>query len=362
MPKQQVILDIFSKSKALQALVDNTAKALDGIQWKKWFRWKYTSSLTFEGILGEGARVYAGTVVDYGARAPRRERPTAQTFTGSVASLKDGFQLDQKEIRRFLELEDAMKSGRIENGAALFDELFPDIKALLLAPHKRMDMWAGEIISNGTVTVDANDNPRGTVFSVDFGVRKDKVIFKPWSLSYSDHKSLFDVRSLMEEEKAKGRTYSKLKMTRTTFNKMVNSSEFAGLFGLKFEKGNTTYTHNPVNLITPDMVNMQFEAVGLPVIEIVEYGVQTASGLVVFPFKDDRIIFHNGEDFGDAYYTYSNEERMPVSGTTYAKNDNVLVKYKIAEDYRIFEYELNGFLVPKMLNNMLIVDTANKRS
>ena len=53
---------------------------------------------------------------------------------------------------------------------------------------------------------------------------------------------------------------------------------------------------------------------------------------------------------------------MPVAGVTYAKNDNVLLKYKIAEDYRLFEYELNSFLVPKNVPGMLIINTANKRA
>lgn len=362
MSKQQVILDIFAKTKPFQALIDNTAKSLDGmIQWKKWFKWKYTSSLTFDGILAEGARVYAGSVVDYGARSPRRERPTAQPFTGSVSSLKDGFQLDQKEIRRFLELQDALKGGMIENGSALFDELFPDVQALMLAPHRRMDMWAGEILSNGAVTVAAADNPHGVKYSVEFPVKRDKVITKAWSLSHNDHKPLTDIRKLLEEEKAKGRVYSMMKMTRSTFNKMIHSTEVSGTFGLKFEKGSTTYSVNPANVITVDMVNSVFEATGLPTIELVDYGVQIASGNIVFPFKDDRVTFHNGNDFGDAYHTYANEERMPVSNVTYAKNDNVLMKYKIEEDHRIFEYELNAFLVPKIVDQMLIVDTANIR-
>lgn len=363
MSKQQVILDIFSKAKVFAALIDNTAKSLDGqIQWKKWFKWKYTGSLTFDGILAQGARTYAGSVVDYGARAPRMERPTAQTFTGSVASLKDGFQLDQKEMRRFMDLEDAMRSGRIDHGSALFDELFPDVQALMLAPHRRLDMWAGEIISNGTVTVAAADNPQGTVFTVDFGVSKDKVITKVWSLAHTDHKPLTDIRTILDEEKAKGKVYSRIKMTRSTFNKMITSTEVAGTFGLKIEKGGATYNVNPLNTITPEMVNNVFEATGLPTIELVDYGVQIKSGSVVFPFKDDRMVFHNGEDFGDAYHTYANEERMPVSGVSYAKNDNILMKYKVEEDYRLFECELNGFLVPKVAGSMLIVDTATIRS
>lgn len=354
---------MFAKAANLQALVDNTAKSLDGeIQWKKWFKWKYTSTLTFEGMLAAGARVVAGSVVDYGARSPRRERPTAQSFLGSVASMKDGFQLDQKEMRRFLELQDAMASGRMENGAALFDELYPDVKALMLAPHRRMDMWAGEILSNGTATVTANDNPDGVNFAVDFQVPKDKVITKEWALANTDSKPLTDLRTILDEQKAKGRTYSKMKMTRSTFEKMIVSTEVAGTFGLRIEKGGTTYNVNPVNTITPEMVNSVFEATGLPTIELVDYGVQVAGGSVVFPFKNDRVTLHNGDDFGDGFFSYATEERMPVAGVTYAKNDNVLLKYKIEEDYRLFEYELNAFLVPKNVPTTLIIDTANKRS
>lgn len=363
MAKQQFILDVFAKAKPFQALIDNTAKSLDGmIQWKRWFKWKYTANLTFEGLMAEGARVIAGSVVDYGARAPRRERPTGQTFLGSIASLKDGFQLDLKEMRRFLELEEAMKSGRVEDGQALFNELFPDVQALMLAPHRRMDMWAGEILSNGTVTVAAADNPQGVPFQVAFPIPKDKVITKAWSLANADSKPLTDLRTILDEQKAKGRMFTKMKMTRSTFNKMITSTEVAGTFGLKIEKGSATYSVNPVNTITPEMVNNVFEATGLPTIELVDYGVQIASGSVVFPFKDDRVVLHNGEDFGDSYYTYANEEKMPVAGVTYAKHDNVLLKYKVAEDYRLFEYELNSFLVPKNVPGMLIIDTANKRA
>jgi hypothetical protein len=361
MPKQITLNDL-AKSKVLKAFIDNTAKSLDGIQWKKWFKWKYTPTLTFEGILAGAARVNAGSVEEYGARAPRRERPTAQQFNGTVASLKDGFQLDQKELRRYMELEDALRSGTIENGNAVFEELFPDMKALMLAPHKRLDMWAGEILSNGSVTVAASDNPQGVNFDIDFNVKKDKVITKAWSVSHSDHKPLSDIRTIIDEQKAHGRTYSKVKMTRSTFNKMIASTEFQNLFGLQISKGNKTYSQNPVNVITKEMVNIQLEAIGLPEIELVEYTVALTDDSTVQPFKDDRMLFHNGEDFGDAYYTYANEQRMPVSGVVYTVNDNVLFKHKVGEDFRLFEYELNSFLVPKMINNMLIVDTANKRA
>src|SRR5678809_1755899 len=107
-------------------------------------------------------------------------------------------------MRRFLELEDAIKSGRMENGAALFEELYPDVKALILAPHRRMDMWAGEIISNGTATVTAGDNPEGVNFSVDFGVPKTKVPTKAWAVSTTDSKPLTDLRTILDEGKAKG--------------------------------------------------------------------------------------------------------------------------------------------------------------
>jgi hypothetical protein len=362
MAKSQLMLDVFAKTKVFQALVDNTAKSLDGIQWKRWFGWKYSPTLTYDGLMVAGARITAGSVVDYGARAPRKERPTGNTFQGSLGSIKDGFTLDLKELRRFMELEDAIRAGTIENGNAIIDELFPDIKALMLAPHKRLDMWAGEIISNGTVTVAAADNPQGVTFTADFGARKDKVITKAWSLAYTDHKPLSNIRTILDEEKAKGKTYSKMKMSRSTFNKMVNSTEFTSTYGLKMEQKTMTYTVNPINVITPAMVNMQLEAAGLPTIELVDYGVQVESGSIITPFKDDRVVFHNEENFGDALYTFSNEERMPVAGVTYAKNDNVLMKYKVGEDFRLFESELNGFLVPKAIGGTLIVDTASIRS
>jgi hypothetical protein len=311
--------------------------------------------------MAAGARVYAGSVVDYGARAPRRDRPTGNTFQGSLGSIKDGFNLDLKELRRYMELEDAIRAGTIENGNAIIDELFPDIKALLMAPHKRLDLWAGEILSNGTVTVAASDNPQGVTFTADFGARKDKVITKVWSLAHTDHKPLTDIRKILDEQKALGRTYAKMKMSRSTFNKMVNSTEFTATYGLKLESKSLVYTVNPSNVITPAMVNLQLEAVGLPIIELVDYGVQVASGSILTPFKDDRITFHNEENFGDALYTFSNEERMPVEGVTYAKNDNVLMKYKVGEDFRLFESELNGFLVPKAISSVLIVDTATIR-
>jgi len=109
-----IIDDIFGKAKPFQAYMDKVSEKLDGVQWKKWFKWKYTPTLTFEGVLAKSARVYAGTVVAEGARAPRRERLNLQAFTGSVASMKDAFQLGHKEMRDLLDLEDAIKRGVVE--------------------------------------------------------------------------------------------------------------------------------------------------------------------------------------------------------------------------------------------------------
>ncbi|MBR8535393.1 hypothetical protein KDU71_07460 [Carboxylicivirga sediminis] len=336
---------------------------MDGVQWKKWFRWKYTPTLTFEGILAKSARVYAGTVVAEGARAPRRERQNLQPFTGSVASMKDGFQLGHKEMRDMLDLEDAIKRG-VVNGDAVMNHLFPDIQALMLAPHKRLDIWSGQIMSNGTATVDASDNPNGVQFTVDFGVTKDKVITKAWSTLYADHKPITDIRTILEEQKAKGKQYSKIKMSRVTFNKMIASSEIAGTFNMSFKSGNKTYTNTPQNIITLEMINAQFAALGLPIVELIEYGVQIYDGTLVYPFKDDVFTLHADDMFGDAWHSYAVEERLPdkKNNKTYSKSDNVLFKYTQGEDERIMEYELNAFLTPNVVNSMLIVDTANKRA
>jgi hypothetical protein len=350
---QETLLQILEKGKEFKLFLD-TIFTLNSssIVWKRFFAWDYTPTLTYQAYVANAKVAAAASVINFGAGKPIRTRPTVGQLNGTLGTLGDIFQMDALSMRKFMELEELLnkQGGDLKR---LYDYLVPDFQAAVIAPHKRLDIWALQGASTGKITVDTDNNPEGVQFEIELGISKYSQQGAQWDMDETGSTPLTDIRHVLDRMKAKGRPLQKMHMTRATFNKMVASNEFKSVFGLNFGK----LVVNPVNVVTLDMVNTYFQGVGLPIIELMEYAVELPTGEAINPFSDNRVLFTSSDRWGSMQYTYANEERMKEAGKTYSSVDNVLISYWVANGGRFLGYELNAFPAFEAYQNMAILET-----
>lgn len=349
-------LQLLEKAKNWQAWIDkvkkeSTYKAI----WKKYMGWEYSPTLTFQAYMANYGSAAMASIIEYGAGKPIRKRPTAGQLNGTIPSMGDKFQMDALMIRKALELEEKLKREG-GNMAELYDFLFGDFEEAMIAPHKRLDYLVLQGMSTGNLTVAvADDNPEGIEFDLDLGMTKLKTKGPVWSIGGTTSTPITDIRDHID---ALSFTPNVMRMTTNTFRKMISSTEFKGAFSATFGRSKV----DPVNALTPAMVNPYLEGLELPVIEIMKDKVAKPDGTEVNPFADDRVCFAQAGELGNVQYTYANEERMPEKTKNYQTVDKVLLAYGNENGGRFLEYELNALPAFTKYKKMAILDTSTQES
>jgi hypothetical protein len=344
---------LMDDGKLFKAFVDQVMQNLTYVPlWKQFMAWEYTPTLTFQSYLAQTKAATMGSVINFGSGKPIRTRPTIGQLTGTLGQVGDVFQMDALTIRKILELEERIARNE-QPVSDLFTFLYGDFSKAIIAPHKRLDHWVLSGMSNGVITVDLANNPDGIAFEINLGITTYPVYGGAWSLTTTTHTPLADIRAVMDARRVLGQIPTEMRMSRTTFNKLIKASEL-GVFSLEMKQNIRT---NALNYITVEMMNTYLSAIGLPNIIIVEAPMALPNGTVVYPFADDRIVFTNGTNLGAMQYSYAIEQRAPKTGKSYQTVDNVLVASFENNEGRFLEYELNAFPAFDAYQQMAILQT-----
>ncbi len=350
-----VFLKLLEQAKNWEAWIDTVKKKSTYIAiWKKYMKWEYSPTLTFQAYMANYGTAAMASVIKYGSGKPIRTRPSLGELTGTIPSLGDKFQMDALMIRKALELEEKLKKEGGKMGE-LYDFLFPEFEEAMIAPHKRLDHMTLQGMSEGKIIVNLDNNPEGVQFELNLGVKSLKTIGKPWATNDATSTPLTDIRKHLE---GLSFTPDVMRMTSTTFAKMIASAEFKNTFSATFGRVKV----DPVNVLTTDMVNQYLGGVDLPVIEIMKDKVAKADGTEINPFANDRVCFAQSGEMGAVQYTYANEQRMPEEDKNYRTVDNVLLAYGNKNGGRFLEYELNAIPAFTKYKKMAILDTSTQES
>lgn len=357
MSYQTTLVGLIEDSKSFQLLMDNSVEVFEQPVWGNYLTDQFTLDLDWKAIMGVMENSPAASVIDFSSGKPLAVRPTASKLNGELMTLGNKYQMSKRQIREFMNLQDNVGKMGI-NVTTLIDFLMPDLKRATLGPHKTIDRLFYEAISTGTMSLTNVNNPKGVIWNtaLDWGISQS-FCSVTWSTA-ATAKPLTDIRKVVNDWAAKGVYFTKMKMSRATFNNMVATTEFLGAF--KFAMGNITEIKNQFLGVTS--VNAALMSMDLPEVEIIDYPISVeakdGSYTIVKPFADHRVSFSVDNNYGTMFRTYANEERSPNPVKSYAKAMNVLLsKYQDMDGNEFTESEFSAFPVLNVANKIAILKT-----
>jgi hypothetical protein len=230
-----------------------------------------------------------------------------------------------------------------------------DLRQVLLAPHKRMDIVMGDLRSTGKASVKLADNPEGIeLLDMELPVKEitpaasDKANF----ISY--------LKELVEGLRTTIGQFAVLEMNRATFNKnIVGSAEFQNTYKMIFSNAQFA---TAAGLITVDMANQVFSGIGLPPIRIVDDLVAKEDGTNVKTFADNRITLLTQDKIGKMMWHTPYEITDPIPLKVYTRSEGGMYISNVrTEEGRFMEYGAEW--IPNISNPQRMVilnlDTMN---
>lgn len=328
---------LFNDASVIKAVIDRVMQTKwDTIYWKRYLDFEQTISRTFKTYLGTVTGVTAGSVIDKNSNKPIRSRKSLGSGVGEVAYLGDKYQMDNDRLDTLKSLIDKYNQAKTgEQSMALnniISYIVDDLRQVLLAPHKRMDLVVGALRSTGKAEVKLADNPQGIELidiELPFVFKTPQAGDKTNFITY--------LKKEIEALKATVGLFSVMEMSRSSFNNyIVGSAEFGANYKMMF---GTSELAAAGGLITDAMANQVFTGIGLPAIRIVEEYVAMPDGSVKQIFADKRVTLLQADKIGKMMWHEPYEATDPVPGKTYTRSEGGMYVSQIRTDEgRFMEY------------------------
>lgn len=348
------IQTLFSDPMIVNAVIDRVLQTRqDRIYWQQYGSFLETKTRVFKTYLGTVTGVMAGSIIGKNDQKPIRERRSLGSGYTEIAYLGDRYQMD---IERLSQLQDILDKFNAANTAdqrtilnEIIDFIYDDYRQILLAPHKRMDIVTGELLMTGKAKVHLADNKENIeLLDIDlpFKFLKPEVAVRTTFISY--------LKEQIEALEAKYGVFSKMIMSRGTFNKnIVGSKEFGETFKMILGS-NQFYVSG--GLITSQMASSVFSGIGLPTIEIKEDYVENQNGENVQIYADDRITLLQSDNVMRMRHHRPYVMTDPVPGRNYSQSEGQMsiCNYR-DEEGRYMEYTaewIPEFIAPNKIVNI----------
>lgn len=359
MARVQSIFGVYADQ--LQVLVDNSLDKFAPLWFPNYFDWGTPrQTLTYVSVLGNSRIEAAASVIARGSASPLRSRATIQKLSGEIPAISEKFKMDEEDYRDFLYLQSLQNVDDQTKKNQLLDLLFGDVKKSGDAAQKRIDLMCLQAVSTGTITIDINTNPDGTVLSapIDLGMpsaNKSNAAVN-WSTSASAT-PITDIQTVVNSAADAGKSFSKILMDRATWFKFMACKEvtdkLAGFYNVV--KGTVT--------VTVDRVNEYLQASQLPVIELVnqKIGVEKDGAITtVNPWAAANVAFVPDGNLGRIHNSLAIEQIQPVGDVNYAVyNRSLISKWLENDPFQEFtKVELNAFPGFEMINFVYLLSTT----
>ena len=328
---------LFNDASVINAIIDRVMQTkLDAIYWKKYLQFEQTMSRTFKTYLGTVTGVTAGSIIDRNANKPLRTRKSLGSGLGEVAYLGDRYQIDNDRLEMLKSLIDKYNQAKTSDQKkalnAIIEYITDDLRQVLLAPHKRMDVLLGALRSTGTGTVTLADNPKGITLldiTLPFVSKTPVVGDKAKFVTY--------LKTQIESLKASVGMFSVMEMSRSTFNNyIVGSDEFGTNFKMLFGSAELAQSGG---MLTVNMANQVFSGIGLPPIRVVEDYVQMPDGTNKQIFDDKRVTLLPSDNIGKMKWHEPYEITDPVPNKTYTRSEGgMYISQERTSEGRFLEY------------------------
>ena len=328
---------LFNDPMIMKAVIDRVlAQKLDVIYWKKHMDFEETKSRVFKTYLGTVTGVTAGSIIDRNSQKPLRERKSLGSGYGEVAYLGDRYQMDNDRLDMLQELINKFNVANTASQSAVMNDIISyitdDMRQVLLAPHKRMDIVDGSLRSSGNASVKLADNPEGIELldiQLPFHFETPTAEDKPHFIQY--------LMNLIINLQTKFGHFVSMEMSRKTFvNSIVGSADFGTFY--KQNIGSREY-QIANGLMTSEMATSIFMGLGLPSIVINEDMVEQTDETMKQVFEDNRISLFTSAKQGKMKWHQPYEVADPIPGKAYSRSEGGMYISNVrTEEGRFMEY------------------------
>lgn len=346
---------LLNDANIVKAVIDRVqALRLDVIFWKKHLDFEETKSRVFKTYLGSVTGVTAGSVIDRNSNKPLRERKSLGSGYGEVAYLGDRYQMDNDRLDMLQELVNQFNAAKTADQRSALNDIInyivDDMRQVLLAPHKRMDLVVGDLRSDGKASVKVDDNPYGVeMLDIELPVNRitpataDKDNFVQYLMN--------TIVSL----KTKYGNFTSMEMNRSTFIKnIVGTKDFGDFYKQTLGAKEVQVA---AGLMSSEMASSIFMGLGLPSIVINEDMVELADGTYKQVFKDNRIALFTAPKQGKMRWHTPYEITDPVPGKTYTRSEGGMYISNVrTEEGRFLEYACEWIPEIKSPDKITILD------
>ncbi|MDR1582904.1 MAG: hypothetical protein LBS55_06530 [Prevotellaceae bacterium] len=328
---------LFNDPNIIKSVIDRVlATRLDVIFWKRYLDFEETRSRVFKTYIGTVTGVTAGSVIDRNSNKPIRQRKSLGSGYGEVAYLGDSYQMDNDRLDMLRSLIDKFNDAKTADQVRAMNDIIAyitdDLRQVLLAPHKRMDIVLGELRSTGKASVKMADNPEGIeLLDMEMPVK----LITPAAGDKADFISY--LKKQIEGLRTTIGNFSVMEMNRSTFNtNIVGSSEFQSTYKMIFSNAQFA---TAAGLITEAMTNQVFSGIGLPPIRIIDDLVAKEDGTNVQVFKDNRIALLTQDKIGKMMWHTPYEITDPIPNKVYTRSEGgMYISNQRTEEGRFMEY------------------------
>lgn len=340
--------------------VNQTRK--DTIYWQQYLTFRRVTTRVFKDYIGSVTGVMAGSINSRFGEKPIRERRNIGSGYGEIAYLGDAYQMSIDRLSELQDLIDKYNAAKPADQMEALNEIVnfvaDDYRQITLAAHKRMDIIVAALLMTGEAIVYNKDA------AITSGQTSNKLLeialpfnfVKPTSADVvvdGKNKFISYLREKLYSLAPDYGVYSKMIMTRATFNKNVlGSSEFGEQYKMIL---GTNEMKLSTGLISSNLASEVFTGIGLPRIEIKEDYVKDQTGKNVQIYVDNRITLLPSDEIGYMRHHTPYEATDPVQGRTYIPTDGqMLISNYRDKNGRYMEYTAEW--IPQISNPNLITN------
>jgi len=226
---EKIFINYFNEQKAEQ-LFDVIREKAGANFFEGIFPQKRVASLKWDAIDAKITNV-AAAVQQFGTSAQRFKRDDFNKLTGKINPIEIAYELDEELILN-------LNNPNYRN--TVLDSLFEDSLNAYNAVRARMDFISMQQLSTGKVTYSSDNNADGVSgILIDYSLASTQSsdVSVSWATA-ATATPLADIRGVVETLNGKGIYPEVIRMTKTTFNYMVNTTEVKTTFGIKVTKDN----------------------------------------------------------------------------------------------------------------------------
>ena len=346
---------LFNDPNVVKAVIDRVqAQKLDTIFWKKYLDFEETKSRVFKTYLGTVTGVVAGSVIDRNSNKPLRERKSLGSGYGEVAYLGDRYQMDNDRLDMLQELINKFNAAKTTDQVSAMNDIIAyitdDMRQVLLAPHKRMDLVVGDLRSDGKASVKVDDNPQG-IEMLDMVLPVNRIAPEVGDKAHF----VQYLMNLIVSLRTRFGNFTSMEMSRSTFIKnIVGSADFGDFYKQQL---NQKEVQIAACLMSSEMASTIFQGLGLPSIVINEDMVELADGSYKQVFQDNRISLFTAPKQGKMRWHTPYEITDPIPGKTYTRSEGGMYISNVrTEEGRFMEYGCEWIPEITAPNKMTIID------